>query len=132
MLTASTATPTAAHWKARSTVLCLLAAFLLQAAILFIVMPTLSGSLSPEYGVGFGDLYDLIANNLLQGNGYRIEANMGQTMMREPGYPLFLVCVFKIGGYHIEAARLANLVLATGIVFMMMRLTRKVTNDEAT
>lgn len=130
----STRTPTAVLENQRSRLLALvfLAAFIVQAAILFIAAPKLGAFLAPEYSTGFGDLYDLIANNLVHGNGYRIEANMGETMMREPGYPLFLVLVFKLAGYHIEAARVANLVLAVGIAFMMMRLTRRVTNDWVT
>jgi 4-amino-4-deoxy-L-arabinose transferase-like glycosyltransferase len=78
------------------------------------------------------DQYDLIANNLAQGNGYRVEAYMSETMIREPGYPLFLAMVFKIAGYHIEAARLANLLLVLGIAPMMMRLTQRITADGVT
>lgn len=126
-----TAPPALEKQRLRSISLVLLAAFLVQAMVLFVVLPNLGDLVSPEYGVGFGDLYDQIANNLMQGKGYRIEPNLGETMMREPGYPLFLVCVFKVGGYHIEAARLANLLLAVGIAFMMMRLARRVTNDRA-
>ena len=85
----STRTPTAVLENQRSRLLALvfLAAFIVQAAILFIAAPKLGAFLAPEYSTGFGDLYDLIANNLVHGNGYRIEANMGETMMREPGYP---------------------------------------------
>lgn len=134
MATLTTWTPPGAleQPKPRSISLILLAAFLLQAILILAVLPTFGDVVAPEYGVGFGDLYDLIANNLIQGHGYRIEANMGETMMREPGYPLFLAGVFKLGGYHIEAARLANLLLSLGIGFMMMRLTRRVTNDRVT
>jgi 4-amino-4-deoxy-L-arabinose transferase-like glycosyltransferase len=82
--------------------------------------------------VGFEDGYDLIANNLDTGAGYRFDADMSKTMMREPGYPLFLAGVFKIGGYHIEAARVANLLLVIGIAFMMLRLTRRVVDDGKT
>lgn len=118
--------------RPKSLTLVLLAAFLIQAGVLFIVIPRMGDILAPEYGTGFGDLYDLIANNLAHGNGYRIEANMGETMMREPGYPLFLFLVFKIAGYHIEAARTANLLLTVGISLMLIRLTRRVTGDWVT
>ena len=75
------------------------------------------------------DGYDAIANNLVQGNGYRFEANTSETMMREPGYPLFLAFAFKIGGYHVGTVRWANWLLTIGIAFLMMRLTQVVTND---
>jgi 4-amino-4-deoxy-L-arabinose transferase-like glycosyltransferase len=116
----------------RTISLILVGAFLIKAAVLFAVMPTLDSILSLRYSVGFADLYDLIANNVAQGIGYRVQASMGDTMIREPGYPLFLAVVFKIGGYHIEAARLANLLLAVGIALMMMRLTRSLTGDRTT
>ena len=105
--------------------------FLLNAAILFLVVPNAERILFRKYSVGFSDEYDLIANNLDTGTGYRIDAHMSETMMREPGYPLFLAGIFAIGGYHIETARLANLVLAFGIALMMMSLARRITHDWA-
>jgi len=122
-------TPDFENQRRRSLFLILLAAFLINAALLFVVLPILGHFFSGRYSVDFTDLYDLIANNLVHANGYRVEAGMSETMMREPGYPLFLAIVFKIGGYHIEAARLANLLLAFGAAFMIMRLTRRITED---
>jgi 4-amino-4-deoxy-L-arabinose transferase-like glycosyltransferase len=107
----------------------LTAAFLLTAAMLFLVLPRVNQGLAFEYIRGFVDGYDLIANNLVQGNGYRFEANTSETMMREPGYPLFLAFAFKIGGYHVGTVRWANWLLTIGIAFLMMRLTQVVTND---
>jgi 4-amino-4-deoxy-L-arabinose transferase-like glycosyltransferase len=107
----------------------LLAAFLVTAAILFLAVPRLDRAFAYRYSVHFQDGYDLIANNLAQGNGYRWDANLGETMIREPGYPLFLAAVFKLCGYHLEAARFANWLLSIGIAIMIMRLARLVTND---
>jgi 4-amino-4-deoxy-L-arabinose transferase-like glycosyltransferase len=112
--------------------LILTAAFLLTAAILFLVLPRLGQVFASEYNLGFTDGYDLIANNLVQGSGYRFEANASETMMREPGYPLFLAGAFKIGGYNIETGRWANWLLTIGIAFLMMRLTQMTTNDRTT
>jgi 4-amino-4-deoxy-L-arabinose transferase-like glycosyltransferase len=131
-MTTSTSVEVLKNQRARALRLILLAAFTINAVLLFVALPALGKFLSPRYNVGFMDLYDLIAKNLVQGNGYRVEADMGETMLREPGYPLFLALVFKIGGYHIEAARLANLLLAFGVAFVTMRLTRRVTGDEVT
>lgn len=107
----------------------LLAVFLATAAILFLAVPRLDRAFAYRYSAHFEDGYDLIANNLAHGNGYRWDANMGETMIREPGYPLFLAAVFKVGGYHLEAARVANWLLSIGIVIMIMRLTRLVTDN---
>jgi 4-amino-4-deoxy-L-arabinose transferase-like glycosyltransferase len=108
----------------------LLVVFLVTAAILFLVVPKLDRVFALRYSAHFEDGYDLIANNLINGNGYRLEANKGETMIREPGYPLFLAAVFKVGGYSLEAARFANWLLSIGIAILIMRLTRLVTNDE--
>src|SRR5580693_4054847 len=108
----------------------LMVAFLTTAAILFLVVPRLENAFALRYSVLFQDGYDLIANNLAHGNGYRWDANMGETMIREPGYPLFLAVVFKLGGYHLGAARFANWLLSIGISLMIMRLSRLVIDDE--
>ena len=39
---------------------------------------------------------------------------MGETMLREPGYPLLLAGVFKAGGYGIQQARVVCVLLAFG------------------
>lgn len=130
-VTTRTPTPVFENWRRRSIFLILSAALLINAALLFVVLPILGHFFSGGYSLDFTDLYDLIANNLVHGIGYRVEAGMSETMLREPGYPLFLAIVFKVGGYHIEAARLAILLLTPGIAFMLMRLTRRVTDDEA-
>jgi 4-amino-4-deoxy-L-arabinose transferase-like glycosyltransferase len=109
--------------------LVLVATFFLTAAMLFLGLPKLGQAFTPEYSLGFADGYDLIANNIVHGYGYRFQANASETMMREPGYPFFLAGAFKIGGYNISAVRLANWLLTIGIAFLMMRLTQLVTND---
>jgi 4-amino-4-deoxy-L-arabinose transferase-like glycosyltransferase len=112
--------------------LILIAAFLLTAAMLFLVLPRLGQVMVPEYSLGFADGYDLIANNLVHGNGYRFSGNTSETMLREPGYPLLLAVVFKVGGYHIGTVRWANWLLTIGIAFLMLCLTQMVTNDRTT
>jgi 4-amino-4-deoxy-L-arabinose transferase-like glycosyltransferase len=106
------------------------AAFLIKVALLFLVLPAQGNLVGRRYTLGFADLYDVIGNNLAQGFGYRLEPDLGPTMVREPGYPFLLAGLFRIAGYHIETARVANLVLMMGIAFMMMRLARTVIRDE--
>jgi len=99
-------------------------ALLVYALVLFVVIPELSKVLGPRYGIGFADDYDALANSLALGQGYRFGPDLPPTMMREPGYPLFLAGVFALFGYSIEAARLANLVLAGVAAALVMRLSR--------
>ena len=99
-------------------------ALLVYALVLFVVIPELSKVLGPRYGIGFADDYDALANSLALGQGYRFGPDLPPTMMREPGYPLFLAGVFALFGYSIEAARFANLVLAGVAAALVMRLAR--------
>lgn len=112
--------------------LVLSAAFALHAIALFVVLPTLIGHFSLQYNLGFQDGYDQIARNLDRGLGYKFQGDMGETMLREPGYPLFLAAVFRIGGYRIEAVRLANLFLLAGSALMLLHLSRKAVGEGVT
>ena len=110
----------------------LLAMLLVNAAIVLVGLPKLSPPLALTYSMHFDDLYDLIAKNLEQGYGYRVDANMSLTMLREPAYPLFLAAVFKLGGYSLQTARVACVLLAFGAALMLRRLARKITGDAIT
>ena len=119
--------------KRKSVVLALLAALLLNAAIVLVGLPKLSSLIGPSYNLQLGDLYDDIAQNLDQGNGYRADARMSETMLREPGYPLFLAGISKLGGgYSMRTARIGCVLLAFGAALMLLRLTRKITADAMT
>ncbi len=54
---------------------------------------------------------------------------MGETMLREPGYPLLIAAVFKIGTYSDQGPRVACILLAFGAALVLLRLTRKITGD---
>lgn len=103
----------------------LLAVLLLEAVALFVVLPRVSDAVMTHYGVGFADDYDRLAYSLARGNGYRFAPDLADTLMREPGYPLFLAGVFKIFGYSLPAARLANFILAIGVALLMVPLVRR-------
>lgn len=94
--------------------------------LLFIVIPHLASVMGPHYGIGFADDYDKLANSLRLGEGFRFGPGLAETLMREPGYPLFLAGVFKLFGYSLEAARVANLILAGAAAFFLARLARVV------
>ena len=113
----------------RTAFLLLFAALVVNAAIVLVGLPNVSRSLTLTYSMNFGDLYDLIARNLDQGNGYRVDANMGLTMLREPGYPLVLAVVFKLLGYGIQTARATCVLLTFGAALILLRLARKITGD---
>jgi 4-amino-4-deoxy-L-arabinose transferase-like glycosyltransferase len=103
--------------------------FFATAMLLLMGMPILEQYSAGRYSVGFADGYDIIAKNVAYGNGYRWRADLSETMIREPGYPLLLAATFKIAGDSIEAARLLNLLLTVGIVVMLMALAKRMTSD---
>jgi 4-amino-4-deoxy-L-arabinose transferase-like glycosyltransferase len=124
--------PVPKGFSRKSIFLILLAALLVNAAIVLVGLPKVSRALTLTYSMNFGDLYDLIAKNLELGKGYRVDADMSSTMLREPGYPLFLAAAFKLGGYGIQTARVACVLLAFGSALTLLLLTRKITSDAMT
>jgi len=124
--------PARKAFSRRFIVLILFAALLVNAAMVLVGLPKVSSALPLTYSMSFGDFYDVIAKNLAEGNGYRIDPAMGNTMIREPGYPLLLAAVFKLGGYGIQQARLACVLLAFGATLILLRLTREITGDAMT
>jgi 4-amino-4-deoxy-L-arabinose transferase-like glycosyltransferase len=108
------------------------AALLMNATMVLGVLPDVASPLKPSYNMGLGDLYDLIAKNLDEGNGYRVDPAMGKTMLREPGYPFLLAAAFKLGGYGVTQARVVCVLLAFGAALVLFRLTRKITESAIT
>ena len=124
--------PAPKAFSRKSIFLILFVALLVNAAIVLVGLPKVSRPLTLTYSMNFGDLYDLIAKNLEQGNGYRVDADMGPTMLREPGYPMLLAAVFRLGGYGIQTARVVCVLLAFGGALMLLLLARKITGDPMT
>lgn len=107
---------------------------LVNTAIVLVALPRMNGMISDKrgelaYGLQFGDLYDFIAKNLAQGYGYRVEPYMGETILREPGYPVLIAAMYKIGGYGNQVPRLTCVLLTFGAALILLRLTRKITGD---
>jgi hypothetical protein len=120
--------PAPTHFKRKFALILLVAGLLLNAVVVLVVLPRTTGTL--DYGLQFGDLYDLIAKNLAEGHGYRVDANMGETMLREPGYPLLIASVFKIGGFGTAGPRIACILLACAAALILLRLAREITGSQ--
>ena len=110
-------------------ILLLLPVFVATAAILFLGVPKFQHYIAYRYSTGVADGYGILAENLVDGNGYRWRADEAGTMLREPGYPLLLAAAFKVAGPSIESARLLNFLLTVGIAFMLIALARRMTSD---
>lgn len=64
-------------------------AIVIKALLLLVVIPWVTSWASGHYGLSFADDYNLLARNILAGNGYRFFPETGVSMAREPGYLFF-------------------------------------------
>jgi 4-amino-4-deoxy-L-arabinose transferase-like glycosyltransferase len=107
-----------------------LLAVILHGALLFVVIPVVSARVTPLYNHDrFADGYDQLALNLLQGNGYRFYPDTARTLMREPGYPIFLAGLFFLFGNTFLAVKLANMCLALATAWLMIRLAGHISSN---
>jgi 4-amino-4-deoxy-L-arabinose transferase-like glycosyltransferase len=108
-----------------------LGTFIVLEAIAFLtVLPVVQGLLAPGFGMLFADNYEMLGRQLSQGHGYRMLADTSLTMMREPGYPIFLAGLFWLFGVSLTAARMANLIFSFLSALLICRLARRVTGNE--
>lgn len=100
-------------------------------ALLFFAIPKLSNRLAPAYNQNrFTDGYDQLAANLATGNGYRFYPDTAKTLMREPGYPIFLAGLLLLFGNSFTAVKIANVILAIVTAWLMMRIAGKLTSSQ--
>ncbi len=103
---------------------------LVNALILFVLIPKVSAHISGLYSQNYyADGYDQLAANLAAGNGYRFYADTAQTLMREPGYPVFLAGTYKLFGDNFEIVKLLNMILALGVAYLMTLIARGISTN---
>jgi 4-amino-4-deoxy-L-arabinose transferase-like glycosyltransferase len=104
-----------------------------HAAVLFVAIPALSSRLAPSYSQNrMADGYDLLADNLAAGNGYRFYPDTARTLMREPGYPVFLAGLELAFGKSLVVVKIANMILAFLTAWFMVLIVREMTPKERT
>ena len=100
-------------------------ALLLRAAWVLIVQ---------RNGLGLNDafMYHGTAENLVNGNGFRLPLADGPTAQWPPGYPLLLAATYQVFGISQQAAELVNaLVGALTVVVLMVAVERIVNRTTA-
>jgi len=103
---------------------------LANAALLFLLIPEFGGRLNPFYGHNvYADGYDQLAASLVAGSGYRFYPDTAPTLMREPGYPLFLAAIFRTFGNNGLAVQAINLCMAVAAAWVVTRIARRVSDD---
>jgi hypothetical protein len=103
-----------------------------NALILLVVIPEFSNRLTAVYAQNlYPDSYDQLASSLVEGNGYRFFPGTAQTLMREPGYPVFLAGIFLVFGKSFTAVKLANMFLAVAAAWLLTRIARRLSSSQA-
>ncbi|HKW34947.1 MAG TPA: glycosyltransferase family 39 protein [Candidatus Acidoferrum sp.] len=107
-----------------------LSTVLLNAFILFVLIPKVSAHISGLYSQNYyADGYDQLAANLAAGNGYRFYPDTAQTLMREPGYPVLLAGIYKLFGSNFEIVKLMNMIMAFGAAYVMTLIGREISTN---
>jgi 4-amino-4-deoxy-L-arabinose transferase-like glycosyltransferase len=105
-------------------------ACIIHAMVLFVAMPYFSKRLANSYTQeSYADGYDEIATNLANGRGYRFFPDTAKTLMREPGYPLFLAGILLALGNELAGVKLANMLLALSTALLVAMIARKFSSN---
>lgn len=96
----------------------------LKLVVFLLVVPKVAEYLPYHYG-DFSDRYDLIAENLLAGNGYRIFPDTSETLLRSPGYVFFLTGLFYLFGKSLAAAQVVNVLCGLATAYLIVLITRR-------
>ncbi len=100
----------------------------LEGFIFCLVLPGFSKYFPELYQINhFADGYDLLALNILAGNGYRFFPDTSETLMRTPGYPLFLTPIFYFFPNSLVAVKVVNLALGFLTAWIVAILTWRFT-----
>lgn len=108
------------HWSNRRLFWTGVLVVIIHAGILLAIIPLLSSRLSTSYNREiFADGYDYLAGNLASGHGYRFYPDTAPTMMREPGFPVFLAALFFCFGRNMAVITVTNMLLAFATAWMI-------------
>lgn len=100
---------------------------ILHVVLLFWVIPAVSSHLKASYNQNqFADGYDLLAANLVAGHGYRFYPDTARTLMREPGFPVFLAGLLLVAGSSITAVKIVNLMMTLVAAWLTICLARRI------
>lgn len=104
---------------------------LIQVLVLFLAIPVFTEYFPGAYMINsFPDGYDKLAANVLAGNGYRFFPDTSETLMRTPGYPLFLALIFYFFPNSLVAVKIVNLTLGLLTAWIVAALAWRFTANK--
>jgi 4-amino-4-deoxy-L-arabinose transferase-like glycosyltransferase len=105
-----------------------LATLVVKAVALFAVLPMLAGF--PMNATMFPDGYDLLAWNVVNGNGYRMFEDTSPTMIRTPGYVVVLAGLFAAFGKSLLPVQLTNVAFSALTAVLVFDISRRILRSE--
>ncbi len=107
-----------------------IAAVAIKGLILFVGIPAYESFFHTEYQADlFPDQYDLLAQNLIDGHGYRFLPETASTTIRTPGFVLVLAGLFFLFGKSLAAIKAFHLVLSSAAAYFTYRLGTGITGS---
>jgi 4-amino-4-deoxy-L-arabinose transferase-like glycosyltransferase len=103
--------------------------FVLKAIVTLWMLVGQSDAHTADFTIGWTDNYQLIAHNIISGNGYRFTPQTAPTTLREPGYPLLLAGLSAVFGNALWIVVLANLVMSSISALLIGLLARQIFTD---
>lgn len=98
--------------------------------LLFVLLPWYQGSSPADYQADrFPDWYDLLAQNIADGNGYRFFPETTATMLRTPAWPLVLAGLFSLFGPGIASVKVFNLLCSIGTGALTFKLAERIAGN---
>jgi 4-amino-4-deoxy-L-arabinose transferase-like glycosyltransferase len=103
-----------------------LALLVVKAVITFVLIPLVTHGLGDNYrSNNFPDDYDLIAQNLITGNGYKVYADTSETMLRSPGVVLVLAAIFAVFGKSILAVQVVQFLMSAVTAWLVYLIAQR-------
>ena len=101
----------------------LLVVLLVALSLRLLVSLWLFPSIQQRTGLSPGsDGYELVADTLVEGGGYRFAPELGETMFLLPVYPLFLAGLFSLTDHHLLVTCIAQSLLDTLTCLLLYRI----------
>jgi hypothetical protein len=115
------------RWSKRRIVGIGILALAVNAILLFLIIPSVASRFGVLYNNGhITDGYDLLANNLASGKGYRFYPDTSSTLMREPGYPVVLAGLILVFGTSFTVVKIFNMILTISTAWIVMKIAGEI------
>lgn len=106
-------------------------AIALKVVLLFVVVPHLHSASPTTYQAErFPDWYDMIAQNIADGHGYKFYPDTTSTMLRTPGWILILAGIFKLFGPNIVVVKIFNVLCSVTTASLVFVLGKRIAKSD--